>query len=93
MARIFNKQIAAGDVECYLDDVLAYATTENDMFRILTEAFENLRESGMLVNLAKCNFHVQKITYLGFEITPEGYSICPDKIVSELIYPFLQDSL
>ena len=89
MARIFNKQIAAGDIECYLDDVLAYATTENDMFRILTEAFQNLRESGMLVNLAKCNFHVKKITYLGFEITPEGYSICTDKIkaITNVILP------
>ena len=80
MARIFNKQIAAGDVECYLDDLLAYATDEADMFRIHTEAFQNLIESGMLVNLAKCKFQVEKITYLGFEITPSGYSASPDKL-------------
>ena len=67
MDRIFNKQISAGDVECYLDDLLAYAKDENDMFCIPTGAFQNLRESGMFVNLSKCKFH-------------EGYSACPEKV-------------
>ena len=79
MTRVFYKQIARNDVECYLDDVLAYGTSHQDMLRILKEAFQNLKDSGMLLNLEKCQFGVGKLTYLGFEIDKDGFRADPTK--------------
>ena len=43
----------------------------------------NLKESGMLLNLEKCQFGVSKLTYLGFEIDKDGFR--GDPIKSEAI--------
>ena len=42
--------------------------------------FLNLRKSGLLVNLKKCDLGVTKLVYLGFEINKDGYSADPKKV-------------
>ena len=83
MQRIFNKQIARNDLEVYLDDVLAYSKDHTEMLRTLDEALSNLTKSGMKINLDKCQFGVEKLTYLGFELNKDGFK--PDPIKSEAI--------
>ena len=81
MQRIFNRQIARNDLEVYLDDVLAYSKDHNEMLKTLDEAMKNLIESGMKINIEKCQFGIEKLTYLGFEISKDGYK--PDPVKSE----------
>ena len=49
----------------YLDDVLAYSKDHKEMLKILDEALENLSQSGMKINIEKCQFGIEKLTYLG----------------------------
>jgi hypothetical protein len=81
MQRTFNKQIARNDLEVYLDDVLAYSKDHTEMLTTLDEALNNLTESGMKINLDKCQFGIEKLTYLGFELNKDGFK--PDPINSE----------
>ena len=81
MQRIFSKQIAKNELEVYLDDVLSYAKDHTEMLKTLEEAFKNLIESGMKINIEKCQFGIDKLTYLGFEINKDGYK--PDPVKSE----------
>ena len=81
MQRTFNKQIARNDLEVYLDDVLAYSKDHTEMLTTLDEALNNLTESGMKINLEKCQFGIEKLTYLGFELNKDGFK--PDPINSE----------
>jgi hypothetical protein len=81
MQRIFSKQIARNDLEVYLDDVLAYSKDHKEMLRTLDEAMKNLISSGMKINIDKCQFGIDKLTYLGFELDKHGYK--PDPIKSE----------
>jgi hypothetical protein len=81
MQRTFNKQIARNDLEVYLDDVLAYSKDHTEMLTTLDEALNNLTESGMKINLEKCQFGIEKLTYLGFELNKDGFK--PDPIKSE----------
>ena len=81
MQRIFHKQVAKNDLEVYLDDVLAYSKDHNEMMSTLDEALKNLVDSGMKINLDKCKFGTDMLTYLGFEISKDGYK--PDPIKSE----------
>ena len=81
MQRIFSKQIAKNDLEVYLDDVLAYSKDHKEMLRTLDEALENLAKSGMKINIEKCQFGIEKLTYLGFEISKDGFK--PDPVKSE----------
>ena len=81
MQRIFNKQIARNDLEVYLDDVLTYSKNHDEMLKTLDEAFKNLIGAGMKINIDKCQFGIDKLTYLGFELDKDGYK--PDPIKSE----------
>ena len=81
MKRIFSKQVSRNDLEVYLDDILAYSKDHSEMLRTLDEAMKNLTESGMKINIEKCQFGIKKLTYLGFELDKDGYK--PDPLKSE----------
>ena len=90
MQRIFTKQIARNDLEVYLDDVLAYSKTHGEMLKTLDEALKNLISSGMKLNLEKCQFGIDKLTYLGFELNKDG--IKPDPAKAEGITKVVEPS-
>ena len=90
MQRIFCKQIAKNDLEVYLDDVLAYSKTHSEMLQTMDEALQNLSDSGMKINIDKCQFGIPKLTYLGFELSKDGYK--PDPVKSEGITKVYQPS-
>ena len=81
MQQIFSKQVARNDLEVYLDDVLAYSKDHDEMLRTLDEAMKNLIDSGMKINIEKCQFGIKKLTYLEFELNKDGYK--PDPVKSE----------
>ena len=58
----------------YLDDVVIKSVTNHEEMRNnLQTVFNRVRESGFKLNLEKCSFGTKKVTYLGYEVTPEGY--------------------
>ena len=87
MERIFRKQIEKQELLCYLDDILCFGPGHQDMLSILRNAFENLRKSGLLLNLEKCSFGTESLVYLGFEISKHGYAPDPQKVQDILNCP------
>ena len=49
--------------------------------------FQFLRKNKLYSNLRKCDFHKNKIHYLGHIISKEGVSIDPENIEAIMIWP------
>ena len=64
----------------YLDDILIYSNTLEEHILHVRQVLKKLLEHGLFVKLEKCEFHVQKISFLGFVISPEGISMDPAHI-------------
>src|SRR5436190_24161110 len=64
----------------YLDDILIYSNTFEEHIEHVRLVLEKLLAHGLFVKLEKCEFHVQKISFLGFVISPEGISMDPARI-------------
>ena len=61
----------------YIDDiVIANETVEDHMVRP-REVFDCLREAGVKMRVAKCNFMKSKIKYLGRKVSAEGVKADP----------------
>ena len=80
MRRIFQKQIEKNEVEVYLDDLLCHSSDHSSMLAILRETFENMSDSGLMMNLPKCKFGAKSLVYLGFLIDGNGYSVDPANV-------------
>jgi len=65
--------------ECYQDDILVYAETEEEFLQNLRKIFLKLRKCKLTVNPKKCQFGLQQIEYVGHIISHEGISISKEK--------------
>ena len=82
MVRVFKKILAKGCCEVYLDDILLFNKNHEEHLSTLDESLSAIQDSGMLINLEKCEFGVDKLTYLGFEMDKAGYRPDPRKMKS-----------
>ena len=74
--RYINKCIAGlQDIICvkYLDDVLIHGRTFEKHVKNAEKFLQQLRESGIKLNPAKCNFFKREVIYLGQPISKDGY--------------------
>lgn len=53
----------------YLDDILLRATTFASAMEGLRSTFEIFRKEGLTLNLKKCSFMMDKVIFLGFEVS------------------------
>lgn len=86
-ASIFQKimdQILIGlkHVSCYLDDVLIAGETKEECQRNLYLVLDRLEKANIKVNLKKCKFFVQSLTYLGHLITENGLLPSSEKLAT-----------
>ena len=51
--------------QIYLNDILIYNRIKKDHIKYVRLILQKLREIGLQVNIFKCEFHVQKIKFLG----------------------------
>lgn len=61
----------------YIDDVLVIGKTFAEHLDHLREVFKRLRDAGLKLKLAKCQFASSKVVYLGFVVSREGISPDP----------------
>ena len=64
----------------YLDDILVYAKTKDQVRQYTKLVFEKLRVAGLRLKLSKCWFDCQKVTFFGFEVTLNRLVIDQSKI-------------
>ena len=67
--RLMNQVIHGLDgIRVYLDDILVVADSWEEHIQQLEELFGRLSTSGLVINLAKCEFSRATVTYLGHEV-------------------------
>jgi hypothetical protein len=59
------------NVLVYIDDLLVHIATHDKHLNVLEKEFERLHANHLKVNLEKCAFGYQEVSYLGFTLTPE----------------------
>ena len=67
-------------VLAYLDDVLIFSQTYEEHVQHVRKVLEKLREKDLPVKLSKCEFHKQRIRFLGYIVSTDGLAPDPDKI-------------
>ena len=59
----------------YLDDILIYLELEEEHVKHVKRILTLLKEANLLAKLEKCEFHVDRVEFLGYIIIMEGISM------------------
>ena len=62
------------------DDIIIYASNEQDLLRKLELLFIKTRALGLKLNKKTCIFALEKIKYFGIEISKNGINPDPNKL-------------
>ena len=70
------------DVFCtaYLDDILIYSENLHEHREHVRAVLNALREAGLQLDVDKCEFHQDKVTYLGYVVGVDGIQMDPKKV-------------
>lgn len=79
-------------IQCYLDDILVGSDTIEGLKQKVLEVFDRLQRYKVKVNLEKCEFLVEKVAYLGHEISENGLSPCEEKVKAIAKVPTPKDA-
>ena len=74
------------EVFVYMDDILVASPEEASHKLHLRQLFERLRDHGLVINVAKCQFGRSAIDFLGHRITPKGATPLPDKVKAVMTF-------
>lgn len=66
-------------VKNFVDDFLVKSKNFQEHLQHLNILFQRLESFGMTINFDKCHFCCNKLSFLGFVITPDGISADPEK--------------
>ena len=64
----------------YIDDLLIHAASHDEQLQILSAVLGRLVHHGLKINLDKCVFGNEEVSYLGFMLTPSGIFPGRDKL-------------
>ena len=64
----------------YIDDIIAFSRTEEEMLTRLEVIFQKLQQVGLKLEVSKCQFFCKKVRYLGHEISESGIATDSEKI-------------
>ena len=73
--RIFTTMIDGKLVIIYMDNILIFAETKEELKQITKMVLETLQENNLLLKAKKCEFEKTKIRYLGMIIEEEQIMI------------------
>ena len=73
----------------YVDDLVGATTNHQEMIQLLEEVFAECRYHGMKLNLKKCQFGLESLSWLGYNLSSNGISPEIDKAeaVKSMILP------
>ncbi len=66
-------------VMCYVDDLIIYSNTLEEHLEHIEAVLKKLQEANIYVKLAKCQFGVEEIKFLGHIVGKEGMKPDPEK--------------
>ncbi|KAJ1194909.1 hypothetical protein NDU88_004194 [Pleurodeles waltl] len=71
----------------YIDDILIFSDNLQEHISHVRSILTRLQENHLYVKLEKCAFHVERVEFLGFILSPEGVSMDPAKIKTVQHWP------
>ncbi|KAL6421071.1 hypothetical protein ACFW04_013595 [Cataglyphis niger] len=74
----------------YLDDVIIFGESFEDMLSRLRQVFSRLRSVNLKLNSRKCSFFKREIKYLGHVVSQQGVTTDPEKIATVENWPIPQ---
>ena len=87
MDKIFATMIKEKLVIIYMEDILIFAKTKEELKQNTKLALEKLRENDLLLKAKKCEFERTKIEYLGMIIEEGQISMNPIKLAGIREWP------
>jgi hypothetical protein len=67
-------------VVVYFDDILIYNTTLEEHLDHLRAVFNALRDARLFGNIDKCTFYTDRVSFLGYVVTPQGIEVDQAKV-------------
>jgi hypothetical protein len=67
-------------VVVYFDDILIYNKSMKEHLEHLRAVFEALRAARLFGNMDKCTFCTQRVSFLGYVVTPQGIEVDSSKV-------------
>jgi len=74
--RLMNRKF----VVIYFDDILIYNKSMGEHLDHLRAVFDTLRDARLFGNLEKCTFCTDRVSFLGFVVTPQGIEVEQAKV-------------
>ena len=74
------KELLGKSVVVYLDDVIVFGTTFEELLLRLKEVFQKIREAGLKLKPKKCHLCRRQVEFLGHVVSGEGVATDPSKI-------------
>ena len=72
---------------CYLDDVIVFAKTQQELLERLDKVFTRLSQNGLKIKPSKCVLFRTEIQFLGHLVTASGVQPLPDKVTAIKDWP------
>jgi len=72
---------------CYIDDLIIFARTEQELLDRVNVVLTRLREAGLKVKPSKCCLFKNEIAFLGHRISANGIQPLPDKLQAITDWP------
>ena len=66
----------------YADDIIIYGASKSEHDQRLSEFLERMKQLGLTLNPTKCQFGLEKVSYVGYEISGQGVGISPKKLTA-----------
>ncbi|RVW49285.1 Transposon Ty3-I Gag-Pol polyprotein [Vitis vinifera] len=67
-------------VVVFIDDILVYSNSREEHERHLSIVLQTLRDKQLYAKLKKCEFWLDKVSFLGCVVTKDGISVNPGKV-------------
>ena len=80
MQAVLEECIREDGVCVYLDDILGYADTSEELARIRDRVMTRLQDRGVTVKPSKCEWDTPSVVFCGFLLSEEGYTMDPERI-------------
>ncbi len=88
MASVVLAGLLYSIVELYLDDVLVYATSEDELIERLCTVFTRLlRQFNIALNPKKCSFGMEEVEFVGHILKTDDVHFSSEKRIKVLDFP------
>ena len=71
----------------YFDNILIYSNSHESQFDHLCAVSNALRDARLFGNLEKCTFCTDRVSFLGYVVTPQGIEVDEAKIEAIKSWP------